>query len=381
MNILLIGEYSRFHNSLKEGLLKNGHQVTLIGSGDYFKKYPVDINIDSHFIKNNFLLNKIRHLLFKITKTDIASIETFFRLRKHKTLLINYDIVHLINETPFNIDSYFEKKMLDFIFTHNENVFLAACGDDYIYISYLLSGKFSHSTVSPYLENPSLKKEYINTLRYVSRKQKAIHDFVFDHIKGIIPASVEYHIAYENTQKKLPLIPNAINIDKIKYNPLPETEKIRILHGINSSNYLKKGNQYFEEALAIIQKKYPDHIEIITTRDLPYNQYISHFLQAHIVLDQAQAHDQGYNALEAMAMGKVVFTGAGEAFNNHYNLTKNVAIDATPDSIKIAKDLEQLILNPKEIIEIGKRARDFIEKEHNYIKIAKKYEETWLANS
>jgi len=34
MKILLIGEYSRLHNSLKEGLEKNGHNVTLVGSGD-----------------------------------------------------------------------------------------------------------------------------------------------------------------------------------------------------------------------------------------------------------------------------------------------------------------------------------------------------------
>ena len=47
MRILLIGEYSGLHNSLKEGLEKNGHEVTLIGSGDGFKKYPMDINIES----------------------------------------------------------------------------------------------------------------------------------------------------------------------------------------------------------------------------------------------------------------------------------------------------------------------------------------------
>ncbi|GAA4108067.1 glycosyltransferase [Aquimarina addita] len=381
MNILLVGEYSRLHNSLKEGLVRNGHQVTLIGSGDIFKKYPVDINIDGRFIKNNFLLNKVRHIIYKIIKLDIASIETFFRFKKHTSILKDFDVVQLINETPFNIDSYFEKKLLHFLFTHNKNVFLSACGDDYIFISYLLSGKFSHSTVSPYLENPSLKKEYKNTLCFISNKQKTIHDFVFNHIQGVIPASVEYNIAYEDTQKKLPIIPNAINTDTIKYQQLPVTGKIKILHGINSSNYIKKGNRYFEEALAILQNKYADRIEIVTTRDLSYNEYIIHFLSTHILLDQTHAHDQGYNALEAMAMGKVVFTGAGKAFTDYYQLTKKVAVDTTPDSKKIAQDLEHLILNPSTITILGKQARDFIEKEHHYIKIAKRYEETWLANS
>ncbi len=380
MRILLVGEYSRLHNSLKEGLLKNGHQVTLVGNGDVFKQYPVDINIDGSFIKNNFILNKIRHLIFKMTSIDLASIETFIRFKKHKKSLINYDFVQLINETPFNIGSYFEKKLLSFLFRNNKKVFLLACGDDYRYISFLLSGKFPYSTVSPLLNNPNLKKKYQYTLKFVSKQQKAIHDFVFKYIKGVIPASVEYKIAYENTPKTLPLIPNPVNVDEIVYIPFSNNEKIRMFHGINSSNYLKKGNKYFEEALSIIVQKYPDKIEVITTRDLPYKEYIKHFLSAHIILDQAQAHDQGYNALEAMAMGKVVFTGAGTPFTTYYNLENIVAIDASPDSSKIADKLEQLILNPDEIFKIGKNARTFVEKEHHYKAIAKKYIETWKAH-
>ncbi|AXT50906.1 glycosyltransferase [Aquimarina sp. BL5] len=380
MKILLVGEYSRLHNSLKEGLIKNGHQVTIIGNGDVFKKYPVDIDIDGKFIKNNFILNKIRHLIFKLTSIDIASIETFIKFHRNKKSLLNYDFVQLINETPFNIGSYFEKKLLATIFQNNKNVFLLACGDDYRYISYLLSGKFTYSTVSPLLDNPNLKTAYQHTLKFVSNKQKEIHDFVFKHIKGVIPVSVEYHIAYKNTSKTLPLIPNPVNIDKITTVPFVNNGKIKILHGINSSNYIKKGNRYFEEALAVITKKYPTRTEVIITENLPYKEYIKHFLSAHIILDQAQAHDQGYNALEAMAMGKVVFTGAGAAFTKYYKLQDTVAINTSPDSSEIAENLEKLILNPHQIQEIGKNARAFLEKEHHYIAIAKKYVETWQNN-
>jgi hypothetical protein len=42
MKILLVGEYSRLHNSLKEGLAALGHTATIVGTGDDFKKYPVD---------------------------------------------------------------------------------------------------------------------------------------------------------------------------------------------------------------------------------------------------------------------------------------------------------------------------------------------------
>lgn len=93
------------------------------------------------------------------------------------------------------------------------------------------------------------------------------------------------------------------------------------------------------------------------------------------------AYDQGYNALEAMAQGKVVFTGAEAEFNDYYKLTERVAVNALPDAEDIAREIEYLIHNPQEIIEIGKRARAFVEKEHNYIKVANMYMDVWNRNS
>ena len=87
--------------------------------------------------------------------------------------------------------------------------------------------------------------------------------------------------------------------------------------------------------------------------------------------------DQGYNALEAMAAGKVVFTGAGKEFMAHYNLTERVAVHAEPNAKAIAAELIHLIENPDEIIAIGTQARAFIEKEHNYKVIAKRYLAVW----
>ncbi len=378
MKIVLIGEYSRLHNSLKEGLLKNGHQVTLIGHGDLFKKYPVDIHIDGTIIKNNTVLQKIRALVYRLSRIDIASIETYLKCMFYQKHLKGNDIVQLINETPFNISPYIEKKLLRFIFRHNKHVFLLGCGDDYTYISYSLAGKFPHSTLSPLLADPSLKKAYKNTLKYVSSSQKRIHKFIFKHIKAVIPASVEYQLAYEATYKAIPMIPNPVNVDILQPIDNPVEGKIRILHGINTSNYLKKGNAYFEEALAIIQKKYPEKVTIVTVKDLPYTTYIQQLEKAHIVLDQVYAHDQGYNALEAMAMGKVVFTGAGAFFKSYYDPKRIVAIDTIPDSQHITRALEELICNPDLITTIGWNARQFIIKEHHYISIAKQYEQTWV---
>ena len=154
-------------------------------------------------------------------------------------------------------------------------------------------------------------------------------------------------------------------------------QKIKIFHGINRANYYKKGSDYFEEALAIIKTKYPGKVEIMVVENLPYQEYIKTYNEAHIVLDQVLAYDQGYNALEAMAKGKVVFTGAEKEFYQYYSLDKIVAINAVPNAQKIADALEELILNPNQIIAIGKNARAFIEKEHHYVRSAEKYLDKW----
>ncbi|MES2748457.1 MAG: glycosyltransferase, partial [Bacteroidota bacterium] len=134
---------------------------------------------------------------------------------------------------------------------------------------------------------------------------------------------------------------------------------------------------FFEKALEIIATKYEDVIEIIITESLPYNDYIKLYNKAHIVLDQVYAFDQGYNALEAMAKGKVVFTGAEKEFTSYYQLNEEVAINALPDVAYLVTELSYLIENKERISAIGKRARNFIENEHQYIKIAEKYLATW----
>ena len=93
----------------------------------------------------------------------------------------------------------------------------------------------------------------------------------------------------------------------------------------------------------------------------------------HILLDQVFSYDQGYNALEAMAKGKVVFTGAETEFLNQYQLQiDNVCINATPNENQIIEKISYLIEHPEKIIEISKNARNFIEKEHAYKIIANK---------
>lgn len=380
MRILLIGEYSRFHNSLKEGLQKLQHDVTLVGRADSFKNYPIDISLEATFFQKK-IPNLLRQLIFRISNHDIAFLEIVYRFYKHRNSFRDYDAVQLINEFPIATIPFVERKLLKYIFKHNKNVYLSSCGDDFYYLNYILNAKLPYHILTPYVKDENARKSFKYSLQYLSKSHEKLHHFVIENVKGVIPANFDYDMAYRKHPKALPLVPFPINIDLLKYKPLVYKGKVIIFHGVNKVNYLKKGNNLIDEALKIIAEKYPNRVEVKTVYSLPYSEYIKTYDEAHIIMDQLYGYDQGYNALEAMAKGKVVFSGAETAFQEFYKLDTTVVINATPNVDDLVEKLSFLIENPEELLQIGKNARAFIEDFHEYESVAKQYVERWRFDS
>jgi len=375
MDILLIGEFSRLHNSLKEGLEELGHRVVIVGFNDGFKDYPVDYPIVRKW--NSAFLKKFKYAFHRLTGFNINSYFTYRQFKKNQRHFTGFDVVQLINENSFYCGYDYEKKILDFLFANNKRTFLLCCSTDYLTVKYEFEHPDKKSVVQPYLDGKVSDKAFANVLKFRKKEYKKLHDFIYRNIVGIIASDLDYHIPMQGDAKYLGMIPNPINIKKIEAVALPPLDKIVIFHGINNENYYKKGNDYFEKALAFVAKKYGDKVEIITTRSVPYQTYINSYNRAHIVLDMVYSFDQGFNALEAMAKGKVVFTGAEQEFEQFYDLTQLVAINAKPDTDYLITALSYLIEHPAEIAAIGARARQFVEREHNYLESAKKYLNTW----
>lgn len=378
MKILLISEYSRLHNSLKEGLKALGHDVCIIGFNDGFKNFPLDFPIikkwDTGFLK------KIKIVIYRITGFDISSYLTYIQFLKYRKEYSGYDVVQLINENSFYCTYKFEKKIITELIKDNKKLYLLSCSYDYLNVRYCFKNLKFKSVIPVYLKHKIDKKSFWNVLKFQTKSFKKLHNFIYKNCDGIIASDLDYHLPLIGNSKYLGLIPNPINISKIKFEPLKIADKIIIFHGINELNYLKKGNNIFEKALEKIRQKYQDKIEIITVKNIPYNEYINLYNKAHIILDQVYVYDQGYNALEAMAKGKVVFTGAETEFTNYYNLDQRVCVNALPNVDYLVRELSLLIENHEEIIAMGKRARLFIEKEHDYINIAQKYIDVWNEN-
>jgi glycosyltransferase involved in cell wall biosynthesis len=377
MKILLLGEYSRLHNSLKEGLVSRGHEVITVSTGDNFKKYDADYSIYSGFLSHFWLTQKSKSLLYKITKIDLEKIERALRFYFLLPKLKNFNHVQLINSDAIETYPFLARFLYKKLFKNIKSRSLLVCGDETPVIDYLFKKEMKYSILTPYFEDNSLQKHFQYPLKYRNKNYRKTFDWLHKNCATLIASDLDYKIPLEAMEYKVHFIPNPINTDVIKYEELEINDKVVIFLGINRGSYIKKGISFFEKALKIINEKYGSRVEIVITENIPYNQYISLYKKAHILLDQVYAYDQGYNALEAMAKGKLVFTGAEIEFTKYYNLSERVAVNSLPDVDYLVNELSFLIENPDELISIGKRARAIIEKEHDYIKIAGKYIKVW----
>lgn len=378
MRILLVGEYSGFHNSLKYGLTQIGHEVTIIGDGDGFKKFPVDINIGTDFFSSSWILQKIRVAWYKITGTDLQDKMVYSRFRESEITTNQYDIIQFINSNALGCGAKMERKVITRLLDKDAKFYLTACGDDYPYAYYLKNDHKGYSIINPEPNLPEKKQDLAYTLKYLKANYIDNYNLIKNKCESIIPSHIDYKMALDNEPKATDLVPCAVKTHLLPLTQNHDTSVIHIFMGINRSNYDKKGIVYFEKALEVIKKKYSNTVHITIAENLPYNEYITSYSKAHILLDQVLSYDQGYNALEAMAQGKLVFAGAGNEFLKHYNLDKAPLIDARPDVDYLVNQLSSLIEQPSRILQLGKEARTFIKKHHEAILIAKKYEEIYL---
>lgn len=373
MRILLVGEYSGFHNSLKHGLEHLGHEVTIVGDGDGFKRYPVDIDLHSSFFEKNWFLRKFKVAWWKMTGYNLEDRWKLSRFRESENQLKHHNIVQFINSNPFNCHPKIERKMLDFLLNYNEKFFLVACGDDYEYSKYLIEQHDGYSILDAVKSGKQSKQDFYHTYKYLKNDYRNNYLELLARSDKIVPSNIDYAMALKDNPKATAIIPAAINCGKYHLDINAQLVPIEIFMGINRANYWKKGINYFEEALEIISKKYGSKVHITVAEDLPYEVYMSRYHNAHILLDQVLCYDQGYNALEAMLQGKVVFSGGSSTYLKAHGLESVPVIDAQPDVTYLVEQLSKLIDEPQSIIEIGKVARNHILQHHESVMIAEKY--------
>ncbi|MDM1328407.1 hypothetical protein [Myroides odoratimimus] len=360
MRILLVGEYSGFHNALKDGLLALGHEVILLGGGDGFKKFDTDISWD---IGSGSLVDKING---------------FIKFNKAVRSLKDFDVVQFINpvffSTKFNLNSSYMNRLIN----RSERSFLVCAGDDSVVWKYWDNYRENNEKYSWIEEGRGI--EYLDKVAGVNfYEQKNIVDWNYElahKVNGIIPIMYEYAQPYRNFENMKETIGIPINTDKIKYTEnIVQNNRPLIFHGINRIGV--KGTRYVQEAFKQLEMKYGNKIECMMRGRMSYKEYIEVLNRTNISIDQTVSYSMGVNALMSMAMGKVTLGGVESKSIKEMNYDKCPAINVQPDSRYIVEQLEDIIFDSRKIAEIGYESRRFIEQNHNYISIANKYISIW----
>ncbi|WP_165040201.1 glycosyltransferase [Dysgonomonas sp. ZJ709] len=363
MRILLIGEYSRVHLTLAEGLRVLGHEVVVASDGDRFKDYPRDIDLTR---KSSGFID-----------TLLCLVSVFNKFSKFK----GYDVVQIINPCFVTLNVRINQYLYKQLKKNNKRVFLGAFGDDsywvraclaknvFKYSEFFVDGK---STNLQY--NQKLESLWINSNREIANNEMAVSS------DGIVACLYEYYKSYEPYySEKLAYIPLPINTSKIEFQPIDRIpDRINFFIGINKDRSEYKGTDVMDRALIRLARKYPDQVVISRVESVGYDEYQKLMMQAHVVLDQLYSYSPAMNALLAMAQGKVVVGGGEPEMYELLDEDENrPIINVYPTEDDVFNKLEYVVLNKHKIPDLSQHGRLFVDKHHDFISVARQYLNFW----
>lgn len=357
MKILLFGEYSGLFTCLKRGLEELGHVVFFVSDGNGYKNYPADFRYDSHFA------DKLGRL-----KAPYCSLNLYL----HRHLLKDYDIVYIINPNTVSTHVAFNAPIIRYLMKNNKKLFLCGAGLTPLMAEYWLgTNEKYHNYVAGNLKD--LLGD-ANPARYLRDDAKKWEDELMNRIDGYIPIWYEYAQPF----RKYKSIKRAIRIPiptcDFEYKPNIVKEKLVFFHGIPSRK-LAKGTAYIKEAFSRMENKYGSIAEFHCAGGLPFNEYMELINRTNVILDDANSYSVAMNGLFSMAKGKIVMGGAEPEGNKELGIEGvNPVFNLKPDVDQICSQIEYLIKNMDKIEQWGLESRQFVEKYHNYIDIAKEYE-------
>ena len=372
MKILLMGEYSNVHATLAEGLRKLGHHVTVLSNGDFWKNYPRDIDL----VRKPGKLGGIMYMMKLYTIV-------------HK--LRGYDIVQLINPMFLELKAECIFPIYQYLRKHNKKVILGGFGMDYYWVSVCCKDKhlrYSDFNIGDKLRtNTDALKERKD---WLGTEKGRLNQMIAEDCDGIITGLYEYWACYQpsfpqkTTFIPFPIKPQLITpgnsnshtyVENHQVIPLDIPKKVKLFIGINKSRSEYKGTDIMLKAAQAIAKKYPDKTELRIAENIPFAEYVKMMNGSDAILDQLYSYTPSMNPLEAMARG-IICIGGGEPENYeiiHEDKLRPI-INVLPNYESVYQELEHLVLHPELVPLLKQQSIEYINKHHDYIKVAKRYE-------
>lgn len=377
MKILLIGEASFLHNTLKKGLLERGHRVTTMSDGNGWHDAPRDIDLrrDGRWGK-------------------LGGLRVVWQLLRHLPQLCGNDVVQIHNYQFVPLMYRWNTLLLRFLKLTNRRVVKGCFGDDPQIFRRQAQGvpAYSDTYWSGQLQNADQHRYRIAEV--VEHGAEASWRKTTHMADALVACLYEYWLDYNEPPyaEKLHYIPLPIECEemvrlcdgemvKCVGNDAP-SHPLTILIGLQPKRDFMKGAMKIAAFVEEVARRHPGKVQIKYVEGVPYDEYMHLLAEADVLVDQLYSYTPSMNSLAAMARGTVVIGGGEEEYYEFIGEDTlrpiiNVRPDV-PDEENIAT-IERALFTDGMLERMAQESVEFVHKYHDYRLVAKQYEQLYYS--
>lgn len=377
MKILLIGEASFLHNTLKKGLVERGHRVTTMSDGNGWHDAPRDIDL-----RRSGRWGKL------------GGLRVVWQLLRHLPQLCGNDVVQIHNYQFVPLMYRWNTLLLRFLKLTNRRVVKGCFGDDPQIFRRQAQGvpAYSDTFWSGQLQNAEKHRDRIAEVvehgaEASWRKTTAMAD-------ALVACLYEYWLDYNEPPyaAKLHYIPLPMECEemvrwcdgemvKCVGNDAP-SHPLTILIGLQPKRDFMKGAMKIATFVEEVARRHPGKVQIKYVEGVPYDEYMHLLAEADVLVDQLYSYTPSMNSLAAMARGTVVIGGGEEEYYEFIGEDTlrpiiNVRPDV-PDEENIAT-IERALFTDGMLERMAQESIQFVHKYHDYRLVAKQYEQLYYS--
>lgn len=364
--ILLIADYSNFHATLAKGLRNLGCDVTLVSDGGTYMQCNRDIDISRRY---DGKLGGLLHAasLYKTVKKDMRG----------------FDIVSFRDPAFLSLKPQRIKWFFNIIANSNAHLFLSYLTTDVPFLD-MLEAQDSPLAYSEWFVDGTPNRLRVEDAEqwdgWHAPEMKDLNDFFYSRMEGTVTALYEYHLAAERKfpKEKIAYGGIPIDVDSIPFKLIDKPDKIRIFLARDHRRKLQKGSDLLETGARNVVERHPDKAEFIMVENVSREQYMKIMRDCHVMLDQIYSYTPATMALEGMASGLTVISGAEPEFYDFIGEKENFPIINAPIYLEpLEKSIEEVVLHPEKFAERGKRGREFVMKHNHMDTVAARFLNFW----
>ena len=393
MKILLIGEASFLHNTLKKGLVERGHRVTTMSDGNGWHDAPRDIDLrrDGRWGK-------------------LGGLRVVWQLLRHLPQLCGNDVVQIHNYQFVPLMYRWNTLLLRFLKLTNRRVVKGCFGDDPQIFRRQAQGvpAYSDTSWSGQLQNAELHRDRIaeviehgaeaswcKTTHMADALVACLYEYWLDYNEPPYAAKLHYIPLPMECEEMVrwcdgemvkcvgndTLSPSHPNDSQLPTNlTTSPPHHLTILIGLQPKRDFMKGAMKIAAFVEEVARRHPGKVQIKYVEGVPYDEYMHLLAEADVLVDQLYSYTPSMNSLAAMARGTVVIGGGEEEYYEFIGEDTlrpiiNVRPDV-PDEENIAA-IERALFTDGTLERMAQESIQFVHKYHDYRHVAEQYEQLY----